>query len=140
MTLDITWMPGPTDEARALQLKQCQLNDTRYDVLNDIRSRIGYDAPFEQAAQDSGYIAAKAAYEASVVELQALLGENAHCNEVDCDLWSSFSDCYKSEYNFRPRGQHWTRAQVLKWFDDLVERQKNAPPPAPDADDEAFGF
>lgn len=138
MPLDITWMPGPTDEARALQLKQCELYDAMYDVLNAVRQRIGYEAPFEQAAQDPSFVAAKAAYDASVVELQALLGENAHCNEVDTDLWSSFSDCYKSEHNFRPRGQHWTRAQVLKWFDDLVERQKNAP--AADVDDEAFGF
>lgn len=119
-------MPGPTDAARALQLKQYQTADAMYEAWNNARAKHNYT---NDAAVDSEpeYVASKAAYEATVTELTALLGPSAHCNFVDCDLWSAFSDCYKSEAGFRPRC-HKTRQEVQEYFDRL--REHNASEPA----------
>ncbi len=51
-------------------------------------------------------------YDATVAELEALLGPDAECYEVDCDLWSNYNDWFKSENGVRPRF-YITRASVL---------------------------
>lgn len=55
-------------------------------------------------------------YEAIVAELEDHLGPNAHCADVDCDLYGFYSDCYKDRNGFRPRG-FVTRKEVLEWLD-----------------------
>lgn len=107
-------MPGPSDEARALQLQQCQAREALYDAWNDAYAKTDYKDS-EAAHQDAAYVAAKAAYEATVTALEALLGPDAHCNAVDTDLWSLFSDCYKDDAGFRPRF-HQTRTQVQEYL------------------------
>jgi len=118
--LRVDHMPGPTDDARVLQLKQYEAADAMYEAWNKARAKFNYanDAPVDT---DPEYVASKAAYEVTVTELLALLGADAHCNFVDCDLWSAFSDCYKSENGFRPRF-HKTRQEVQEYFDRLRER------------------
>lgn len=113
-------MPGPTDEARALQYKQYVACDAMYEVWNKVRAKYNYanDAPVNT---DPEYVASKAAYEATVTELLALLGADAGCHLVDSDLWSAFSDCYKEESGFRPRF-HQTRQDVEDYFDRLRKR------------------
>lgn len=54
-------------------------------------------------------------YNETVKTLIQLLGENAHCNEVDCDLWGYFSDYYKDVNGFRPR-HYMTRKDVETWI------------------------
>lgn len=120
--MELSWMPGPTDEARVLQLKQCDLATAWYSALSDLLAEFGHNSDYEinifdEAAKNPRCLAAKAAYEASVAELTALLGADAHCNEVDCDLWSSYSDCYKSEYNIRPHF-HVTATQARAYLMD----------------------
>lgn len=113
MYLNESHMPGPTDEARQLQLKQYEACDAMYTALNDARAAEP-GASVEAAYQNPVFIDKKAVYDGSVTELERLLGAGAHCCQVDCDLWSAFSDWFKSEHNFRPRGMHFTRADVLK--------------------------
>lgn len=113
-------MPGPTDAARALQLKQYIAADAMYEAWNNARAKHNY-ANDAAVNSEPEYVAGKAAYEATVTELAALLGPDAHCNFVDCDLWSMFSDCYKDENGFRPRF-HKTRQDVQAYFDRLRER------------------
>lgn len=117
-------MPGPSDEARALQYKQYQACDAMYDAWNKARAKYNYanEAPVDS---DPEYAASKAAYEATVNELVALLGPEAGCHLVDSDLWSSFSDCYKDEAGFRPRF-HKTRQEVQNYFDRLSNRDNDA--------------
>jgi len=118
-------MLGPTDEARALQYKQYLAAKVRSEVwykawriARDNRSR-----NIDQAvANHPAVIAANDAYEATAQALMRLLGEDAHCNFVDRDLWSSFSDCYKERSGFRPRF-HQTRQQVQDYFDQLHLRR-----------------
>jgi hypothetical protein len=121
--LQIDHMPGPTDEARQLQYKQYGAVEAMYDAWNKARAKFNYanDAPVDT---DPEYVASKAAYEATVTELTALLGADAHCNFVDCDLWSAFSDCYKDENGIRPRF-HQTRQDVQDYFDQLRKRKPN---------------
>lgn len=116
-------MPGPTDEARRLQHQQYGASDALYDALNAALARS--DNPDRQAAyaaarEDATFKARLADYEATVSALQALLGPQAHCCEVDSDLWSTYSDCYKSEHGIRPRF-HRTPQQVREYLD--VPRQ-----------------
>jgi hypothetical protein len=112
--MELQWMPGPTDEARALQLNQCELLDAFYDTWNTLAAQLGR-GNLEAIHAHPDYQAAKARYEASVSELEEMLGPDAHCNSVDAELWSSFSDCYKADKGLRPRW-HMTRAQVQAYF------------------------
>lgn len=108
MNLTIEHMPGP-DEARELQLKQC----AAYDALMEAFSAAG---GVEKSFAAPEVIAARQDYEATVRALVRLLGPTAHCNAVDCDAWSMYSDCFKSEVGFRPQG-HVTLDEVLRWFE-----------------------
>lgn len=118
--MNIDWMPGPTTQAKQLQLKQCQAREAMYDAWGEAVLRRSPENR-ELAEGDAQYLAAKAAYDATVRELAELLGAQAHCNAVDCDLWSLFSDAYKDEAGFRPRS-HFTRQEVLDWLERLRER------------------
>jgi hypothetical protein len=60
-------------------------------------------------------IKAKAEYEKTVEVLVKLLGTEAHCNHVDQDKWSNFSDWHKSVTEFRPR-RHYTVDEVNAWM------------------------
>lgn len=111
--LDLTDMPGPSDAARALQLAQYAAHDAMYDAWNEAHAKANFN--YEAANQDAAYRARVQDYEKTVADLEALLGPDAHCNEVDTDLWSSFSDCFKDEAGFRPRF-HQTRLQVQQYF------------------------
>ncbi len=102
------------EQAEALQQKQFAAREAMYDAWNDAVARFEYK-DYDAAAKDPEHLKAKAAYEATVAELEALLGPNAHCNAVDCDLWSLFSDCYKDDAGFRPRF-HQTRAEVQAYL------------------------
>ena len=109
--MELKWMPGPTDEARLLQQQQCIAYDRMYGAMN-------YES--KPGTNDYGPKTeiAKAAYEETVSALVALLGEDAHCSEVDTDLFSAYSDFYKSDAGFRPR-HHATRADVKNYFNKL---------------------
>lgn len=54
-------------------------------------------------------------YDATVQKLIEILGEDAHCSQVDCELWNQFSDLYKDDNGCRPRGEY-TRDQVLDYL------------------------
>jgi hypothetical protein len=95
-------MVGPSDAARALQLKQWKAHDAMYEALDAAYARTGYKDR-ELAHKDVQYLAAFEAYNKTVAELEALLGPTACCSKVDSDLWSLFSDCYKSDTGVRPR-------------------------------------
>lgn len=119
------WMPGPTDEARALQHAQTVVLDEQYAVWRALAAQFPAAAHAAINAHPE-HQAAVARYEATVAQLEALLGPDVHCNWVDCELWSCFSDWYKSEEGFRPR-LHMTRAQVKVALAELAQR-----PPRPE--------
>jgi hypothetical protein len=54
-------------------------------------------------------------YNQSVKTLIQLLGNNVHCNNVDCDLWGYFSDYYKDVNGVRPH-HYMTREDVESWI------------------------
>lgn len=108
MNLTLEHMPGP-DEARELQLKQW----AAYGQLMEAFSAAG---GVEESFTAPAVVAARRDYEATVSTLKQLLGPTAHCNAVDCDAWSMYSDCFKSEVGFRPKG-HVTLDEVLQWFE-----------------------
>lgn len=81
--------PGPTDEARELQRAQEPLVDAWHEA---------------RATGDEALIdATRAAYDASVQRLMALLGQDAPCSMVDLGLWSTYSDLFKSFCDRRPQ-------------------------------------
>ncbi|KWU23422.1 hypothetical protein [Burkholderia cenocepacia] len=104
----IEHMRGPTPEAKALQLKQMELLDAFYDARNR--------QPREMEGNGPEAKAALAAYDQTVVELTAMLGAEAPVGAVDAELASTFSDIYKSETGFRPRG-HFTAAYAREWLE-----------------------
>lgn len=108
--MNIQLMPGPTDEARGLQLAQSDALEAFYDACMALEQQLGHQNR-DAILADPRYTDALAKYDATVAQLEALLGPDAHCNFVDMELWGQFSDWYKSEEGFRPRG-HMTRAQV----------------------------
>lgn len=108
MALTIEHMPGPTPEAKTLQFKQWGLLTAFYDAR--AAQPIGMEENGPEAT------AALAAYDQSVSELEALLGPEASVQAVDCELGSTFSDVYKSEYGFRPRG-HFSLTYVRDWLE-----------------------
>ena len=56
------------------------------------------------------------AYQCTVQALLALMGEDAHCCEVDEDLWNVFSEVFKGDVGVRPRF-HQTRADVKRYLE-----------------------
>lgn len=72
-------------------------------------------------------VATQAAYDETVNSLIAMLGENAHCNLVDIELYSLFSDFYKDRNGFRPRHLV-TRAECQEFLASLRDK------PADEAD------
>lgn len=94
-------MHGPSDEARVLQLEQHHLYDCWIDALH---------------SEDGQCIeVARSNYDANVQALLNLLGQDAPCNFVDSDIWSDYSDFFKSLNGYRPR-VHLSRSQVQHWF------------------------
>jgi len=65
--------------------------------------------------------AVKDHYDHTVQELVRLLGNNVPCWEVDCDLWSYFSDYYKDTNGFRPK-ERLTVEEVQTWIKHQSER------------------
>lgn len=118
--------PEQSAQALALREKQDAAREAMYDAWNAAVARFNYQG-YNAAAKEPEVLKAQAAYDATVGELEALLGPDAHCNAVDCDLWSLFSDCYKNDTGFRPRF-HQTRAQVQAYL---------AKPRAPDDESSA---
>ena len=55
-------------------------------------------------------------YDRTVEQLLEALGSDAHCAEVDCDLYGFYSDAYKDRNGFRPTG-HVTRKDVQSWME-----------------------
>lgn len=96
--------PSSVGDSDALQAEQRAALDAMYDTLSDISDR-----------QHPDCVAAVARYDASVAALESLLGVDAHCNQVDADLWGLYSDCFKSENGFRPR-HHVTRAAAKDYL------------------------
>lgn len=113
MTLKVEDMPGPTPEAQALQLKQW----TTLDEFYAARAR----QPFGQKENGPEATVAMEQYDATVVALVSMLGPDAHCSQVDSELWSTFSDVYKSHNSFRPRG-YFTLTEVKDWLQRLANR------------------
>lgn len=118
MTLTFDMMAGPTDEARALQLAQCTLTDKLYEAINAADKSLTH----EQRYQTPEVVAARNAYEANVAELVALLGPNAHCFEVDADLYECFHNVYKDDVGCRP-GSGWTLDQVKAYLERRRKEQ-----------------
>ena len=108
MSLTINDMPGATPEAKSLQFEQWQRREALYAARRAAPVGQEYTAPSAQKAL--------ADYEATVVALGSLLGPDAPCSQVDCDLWGEFSDFYKDVIGFRPRGMPFTRQTVLEWI------------------------
>ena len=54
-------------------------------------------------------------YELAVAWLEFYNGKDAPCWTIDQDTWSLYSDLYKDDHGFRPRGEL-TRAQVQDWI------------------------
>lgn len=52
------------------------------------------------------------------------LGDVLHCNCIDPDFFSMFSDWYKDENGFRPRGAEWTYARCIKHWDLYAKTQE----------------
>lgn len=110
-------MPGDTPEVKALQLQQYEAADAMYDTLGRLNQE-NREVPgwtYRSAYEHADYKAAFARYEATVKALQDILGEDAHCAQVDSDLWSTYSDIFKDRNGFRPR-MHNTVAQVKEWL------------------------
>lgn len=114
--IDMQWYPGPSDEARRLQLRQEWALEAYWDIRQSDNSR--YESV---EAQQTAATLAWNLYLCTVQQLLDLLGPDASAHQVDQDLWSSFSDCYKSETGVRPHF-HISRNEVLAWFDDAEAR------------------
>lgn len=109
MTFDM--MPGPTDQARTLQLAQHALWEQFYDAL----AAVDRSFTHEQRYAAPTVVKAREAYDASVVGLVSLLGPTAACHQVDCDLWECFHDVYKDDVGCRPGGG-WSLEQVTNYL------------------------
>jgi hypothetical protein len=112
-------MPGPSDDAKALQFNQHVARDAMYRALNDVRE----DNPGftnQEAREHPLYLAAKQAYDRTVEQLLTLLGPDVQCFMVDTDLWQEYSDWFKDAYGHRPFGARITRDEVRQQFDGLA--------------------
>jgi hypothetical protein len=54
------------------------------------------------------------------------LGDKLHCNVIDPDFFSLFSDWYKDENGFRPRGENWTFKRCSDHWAAHAEQQAAA--------------
>ena len=64
--------------------------------------------------------------------LMQKLGDVLHCNCIDPNLFSMFSDWYKEEHGFRPRGAEWTYTRCRKhWELRTQQTVQQAPASAP---------
>jgi hypothetical protein len=68
----------------------------------------GFDAPEEALT------AWRETYATLVGIAKSVLGPEAHCSDVDPEAWSAYSDLYKSDAGFRPRG--WTTAAEVEAY------------------------
>ena len=107
-------MPGPTEAAKPLQLEQHHAYDGFYEAWNAADKVGQVDA--NHFPTTLAFEGAWKRYKESVFKLEELLGEQAHCAQVDTMLWSDFSDIYKDIVTCRPSELHFTRAQVLEWL------------------------
>lgn len=98
--------------ADQLKEAQNQAYDAMYAAWNKAMAQFEFK-DYEKAQKDPEYIEACQTYANTVTALEAALGPDAHCNAVDTNLWSLYSDFYKSEMGFRPK-HHATRQEVLK--------------------------
>lgn len=105
-------MVGPTDQARALQLTQCELVQKFYDAINAADRSLTHDEVYKTAE----VVAARDAYDGSVTQLVALLGPTALCHQVDTELWECFHNVYKDDVGCRP-GAGWTLASVQAYLE-----------------------
>jgi hypothetical protein len=112
-------MPGPTSEARLLQIKQHLARDTMYRTLNDVREKHPH-LTNQDARRQPRFQAAKQAYDHTVDQLLVLLGPSVPCFMVDLDQWLEYSDWYKSAYGCRPFGARITRDEIQQQFDGLA--------------------
>lgn len=85
-------------------LQQTQLAAS--ERITDLSSRGANEAQHDEAL---------AAYAKTVEQLVELLGPEAHCSRVDADLWSQYSDLFKSVEGLRPP-HHVTREQAKAWL------------------------
>ncbi|MFP5446867.1 hypothetical protein C8C94_5057 [Acidovorax sp. 94] len=65
--------------------------------------------------EEAQRVEAMNAYATTVDQLVTLLGHAAHCCSVDIDLWTRYSDLFKSIEGSRPR-HHVTRDEVQEWL------------------------
>lgn len=68
----------------------------------------GYSVIAGEDDKNEALTAWRETYATLVGIAKSVLGPEAHCNDVDPDSWGAYSDCYKSDAGFRPRG--WTTA------------------------------
>lgn len=61
----------------------------------------------------------RARYETLRDELLQIVGADAHVNLVDPWMWDAYSDCYKDDVGFRPKGHH-SYLQVKAYFDRRI--------------------
>lgn len=109
----LAWVAEHVAHRAEAQEAQRLAYDAMYEALHQVRAtypELSHKAVYAHPE----YQAKKQAYEASVSRLEDLLGVEAHCSQVDMDLWSLYSDMYKDTHGFRPRGMHVTRAAALK--------------------------
>lgn len=81
-----------------------------------------YKALEKHGAGSIQHTQANAAYDAHAAKADP----GWHCCVTDPDLWSMFSDLHKDAHGFRPRGGHWTAAEVrddLDYLELLIEKQ-----------------
>jgi len=112
-------MPGPSDAAKALQLKQRFAREAMYRARNDVRGENpGFS--YEAVHQHPRCQATQQAYDSTVDELTALLGHDVQCFLVDIDLWLDYSDWFKDCCGCRPFGSRITREEIRQRFEGLA--------------------
>lgn len=104
-------LPGPTDEAKVLQDKQwkayCELANAIYET------RILHPGIDEATVRKQpAYVEKKVAYQETVEALKALLGDNAHCAEVDTGTWRRFLNYCRQELGKQNYASHITVEQA----------------------------
>lgn len=115
LTLTTEMMPGPSPEAKLLQLEQQHALGTYYDAI--ARATQG------EAGQVDAAAVALARNQRTVDDLVALLGPDVPCYYVDARLAEEYSDAYKAVYGFRP-GQS-QRKEVLEFMAWLSAQPDN---------------
>lgn len=131
LTLDD--MLGPSLEAKQLQLRQFELTDSLYDTLDALNEENAHTPGWtvQSAYKHPSFVQKRELLDANVKALEALLGPDAACSQVDSNLWSLYSDLYKDRMGFRPRGPQ-TRKEVLDWLDaDMCAHDNGQPQTMP---------